>query len=309
MKFDEKPLVLVLGSDGLVGSAVVRKLRKNLNYQVVPSNRKSLDLLSTDEVLSKILEIKPDYIVNAAAQVGSLTAHLKFPYEFLDHNIRIQSNVFRAAANVKVKKIINYASIYIYPNKSNNVMRETDLIGGNLNQNYANYALSKIVGIKLLEALNLSTDLTSTTLVLPNVYGINDSLNLNNSRVVASISLNLSDPKNKEKVLLRGSGKQIREFIFSDDVADATEHFLDSSNSEGLVNIGDDKYYRVCDIAEMIKTILNYSGLITWDSKGNNEQDTIKTNKTKMKKFGWKPKTSLHQGLLEFHGWFGNQAN
>jgi len=305
LKFTSKKKILILGSDGLVGSSVLRKFQNN-DLEIFKSTRKDLDLRNEKEVFKEIDRLKPHYIINAAAKVGSLTANINKPQEFLDDNLRIQMNVFNAAAAMNVEKILNYASVYIYPEKHDDYVEESDLLSGRLNENYEYYALAKIVGIKILELMHSHSNMNSTTLVLPSVYGPNDSLDPKTSRIIASTFVKLNNPENSQKVSFMGSGNQIREFIYSEDVADASIFFIHRDGHEGLINIGNDEFISVREIVLKVRNLLNYRGEILWTANERSEKSIIRTKKNKMINCGWKPSTSIDQGLDKFYFWYKN---
>jgi len=293
--------ILLLGSKGVVGSAILRKFNE-LGYSNVTSlDRQSLDLTEIDDVKRKLIELNPSYIVNAAAKVGSQSANMEDPINFLEDNIKIQMNIYSSLKYIDVKKIINFASIYIYPENYGLEMSEDTLLSGPLNKNYENYALAKIFGIKYLETLYKNKGIFSTTLVLPNVYGKNDSLDLNRARLIPSIFIKL---QRGGLAYFHGNGKQIREFINSDDVAGASLYFLNTNNNEGLVNIGDDEYFEIDKIVKKVSELLPLSSEYVWsDPNSENMEKPFLISKDKMRKLGWSPKINLDSGLSSFYFW------
>lgn len=298
--------ILLLGSKGVVGSAILRKFNELGYSNVVSLDRQNLDLTEIEDVKRKLIEVNPSYIINAAAKVGSQSANIENPINFLEENIKIQMNIYGSMKYINVKKIINFASIYIYPENYNLVINEGNLLSGPLNKNYEHYALAKIIGIKYLEVLYKTRGILSTTLVLPNVYGINDSLDLNRARLIPSIFMKL---KSGNPAYFYGNGKQIREFINSDDVADASLYFMSSNDNEGLVNIGNDEYFEIDRIVKKVSELLPSSSKHIWaDLNSENKEKPFLISKDKMRELGWTPKIDIDSGLLSFYSWLKNDA-
>jgi GDP-L-fucose synthase len=302
----KKEKILLLGPNGLVGSAILRKLNKLGYSNVISLSRKSLDLLNHDAVKKKLVELNPKYIINAAAKVGNQSSNILEPMNFLTDNLKIQMNIYGSLENIDVKKIVNFASIYIYPENRDVLITEESLLTGVLNKNYESYALAKILGIKYLEMLYKTRSVLSATLVLPNVYGINDCLDLNKARFIASVFLKL---QSNGTVHFQGSGKQIREFINSEDVADAAVYFMNSKDNEGLVNIGNDEYYEIHQIVKKINSIVPRASKYFWTENDSIlEERPFLVSKNKMRSLGWYPKVNLDSGLTSFHIWLASNA-
>lgn len=298
--------ILLLGSKGLVGSAILRKFNELGYPNVVSLDRQTLDLTDIENVREKLIKVNPSYIINAAAKVGSQTANIENPLIFLEENIKIQMNIYSSLKYINVKKIINFASIYIYPENCSLVIKEDDLLSGTLNKNYENYALAKILGIKYLEILYKTRGILSTTLVLPNVYGKHDCLDLSRARLIPSIFMKL---QSEGTVYFHGNGKQIREFLNSDDVADASLYFINTNNNEGLVNIGNDEYFEIDRIVKKVSELLPLSSKYIWSNPNSeNKEKPLLISKDKMRKLGWNPKIDIDSGLSSFYLWLTNDA-
>lgn len=298
--------ILLLGSNGVVGSAILRKFNELGYSNIVSLDRQNLDLTEIEDVKRKLIEVNPSYIINAAAKVGSQSANIEDPISFLEDNIKIQMSIYGSLKYINVKKIINFASIYIYPENYGLVMNEDNLLSGSLNKNYEHYALAKILGIKYLEVLYKTRGILSTTLVLPNVYGKNDSLDLSRARLIPSIFIKL---KSESTVYFNGNGKQIREFINSDDVADASLYFMNTNENEGLVNIGNDEYFEIDRIVKKVSELLPFSSKYIWaDPDSENKEKPFLISKDKMRKLGWNPKIDIDSGLSSFYSWLTNDA-
>ncbi len=300
----QKEKILLLGSKGVVGSAILRKFNELGYSNIISLDKQSLDLTEIDDVKRKFIEVNPSYIINAAAKVGSQSANIEDPINFLEDNIKIQMNIYGSLKYINVKKIINFASIYIYPENYGLEISEDSLLCGPLNKNYENYSLAKILGIKYLEILYKTRGIFSTTLVLPNVYGQNDCLDLNRARLIPSIFIKL---QSEGVACFHGNGKQIREFINSDDVADATLYFLSTNHNEGLVNIGNDEYLEIDKIVQKVAKFLPANNKYVWaDSDSENKEKPFLISKNKMRKLGWNPKIDLDSGLSSFYFWLTN---
>ncbi|MDA9629846.1 NAD-dependent epimerase/dehydratase family protein [Candidatus Pelagibacter sp.] len=300
--------IFLAGHNGLVGSAVLRQL-KSLNFKkIITIPRKNLDLTNRDAVKNFFKKKKIDYLVMAAARVGGILANKNYQDEFLLDNINIQNNLLLLAKEKKIKRTIFLGSSCIYPKKSKTPIKESSLLTGKLEKTNECYAVAKIAGIKLSEAMMYRYKLDVVAIMPTNTYGINDNFDVDNSHVIpAMLSKFLKAKKyNQNFVKLYGTGKPEREFIYSDDLASAIVKMLFISKNKlikkfdknlPIINVGTGKNVSIKNLALLIKKITKYNGKILFDS--NFPDGTFKKNLDSkiIKSFGWTPKIKIGEGL------------
>jgi GDP-L-fucose synthase len=302
----KKSKIFISGHKGLVGSAVHELLKKK--YNVIIVDKKELDLRNENKVDSFFKSNKFDYVINCAAVVGGIKKNNNFPYDMLYENLKIQNNIITSSFIYKVKRLIFLGSSCIYPKKTKNPIKEDQLLTGTLEKTNESYAISKIAGIKLCEALYKQYNFFSICVMPTNVYGLNDKFDPENGHVVPAIFSKIYKAKKlkKKKLSLLGTGRPIREFIYSEDLAEAIYSLITISKKK-IVNICKKKYpifnvgtghsVTIRKLASIIKKIANYEGIIKFQSKKWNGTFCKNLNSEKMHKIGWKSKVSLEQGL------------
>jgi|TARA_B110000971_G_scaffold98513_1_gene101351 GDP-L-fucose synthase len=304
----KKSSIFLAGHNGLVGSAILRKL-KALNFKkVITIPRNKLDLTDRNAVKNFFKKKKIDYLIMAAARVGGILANKNYQDEFLLDNINIQNNLLLLAKEKKIKRTIFLGSSCIYPKKSKTPIKESSLLTGKLEKTNECYAVAKIAGIKLSEALMNRYKLDVVAIMPTNTYGINDNFDIDNSHVIPAILMKLLKAKknNENFVKLYGTGKPEREFIYSDDLASAIVKMLFMSKKKltkkfkkelPIINVGTGKNISIKNLALLIKKITKYNGKILFDS--DFPDGTLKKNLDSkiIKSFGWTPKTKISVGL------------
>ena len=304
--------IFVAGSGGMVGSAIKRKLNlsgyKNLEY---PS-RNELDLTNTESVNKWFGEKKPAIVILAAAKVGGIYANNKYPVDFLLENLKIQNNVIEIAWKTGVKRLLFLGSSCIYPKSSNQPIKEEELLKSELEKTNEWYALAKISGIKLCQALRKQYGFDAISLMPTNLYGEGDNYHEQNSHVLPALLNRFHSHKlgNKNVIQCWGSGKPRREFMHVDDLADACIFALESwdPNKKGApldetgepltwLNVGTGVDIQIKALAEMIANITSYSGDIIWDTNKPDGTYQKLLDVSKIKSLGWSAKISLKEGL------------
>ena len=282
---------------------------KNNGFKnLITINKKKLNLLDTKKVFNFIKKKKIDVVINCAARVGGILANSSYPVEFLYENIQIQNNLLFASKKYKVKRFIFLGSSCIYPKNSKTPINENQLLSGKLEKTNEAYAIGKITGIKLSEYLFYQNNLDTVCLMPTNVYGVNDNYDKFSSHVIPGMIMKFIDAikLKKKEVELLGTGKPMREFIFSEDLADAivfilktkSKNILKISKSEfPILNVGTGHNVSIKKLAMMIKKILNFNGKIIFNNKYPDGTMKKNLNSSKIKKLGWKPKISLKSGL------------
>ena len=291
--------IFVAGHKGMVGSAIVRKL-KNLSYKnIITIEKKKLDLRDQKKVFKYLNKIKPDGVIIAAAKVGGINSNNTFRADFIYNNLAIQNNLIHGSYLSKVKNLIFLGSSCVYPKNSQQPIKEKYLLSDYLEKTNEPYAIAKIAGINMCESYNFQYDLNYKCLMPCNSYGINDNYDLNTSHFLPALIKKIIDSinKNKDFIKIWGSGKPLRELIFSDDIADACIFFLQKRTKETLINIGTGKEK---SINEYAKFIMKHLGI---NLKIINEKNKLEGTFRKLldvslaKKYGWVYKTSLEKGL------------
>ena len=294
--------IYVAGHNGLVGSAIVRKLKKNGYRKIILASRKKLDLTNQSAVIRFLKKIKADFIFLAAAKVGGVHSNNTYKAEYLYENLAIQSNVINGAYLSGVKNLIFLGSSCIYPKKSKQPIKESYLLKGELEPTNDAYALAKIAGIKMCENYNLQYKTSYKSLMPTNTFGPNDNYDELNSHFFPALIKKIDKLKTSKKnsLILWGNGKAKREVIHVDDIADACVYFMNKKKIPNLINIGTGKDYSIEYYAKLIAKI------ILPKKKINIRYDLSKPNGIKRKvmdvslakKYGWKYKVNLEEAIL-----------
>ena len=308
-KFEHKKIkVYVAGHKGMVGSSLVRLLKKEENCQLILKSKNDLDLTDSEAVYKFLKNELPNQIYIAAARVGGIYANNNYPAEFIYENIMIQSNIIHNAWKLGIKKILFLGSSCIYPSGISERINESDLMTGSLEKTNEPYSIAKISGIKLCESYNRQHQTDFRAAMPTNLYGYNDNYHPKNSHVIPGLISKFHDAKIKDKktVSVWGSGNVLREFLHVDDLARACyilmnvqkEIFLKHIENESPhINIGYGSDITIKDLAFKLSDIIGFKGEINFDS---NMPDGVKRkllNIDKIQKFGWNPIISLDDGL------------
>ena len=300
--------IFLAGHNGLVGSAVYKKLKYLKYTNIIIVEKKKLDLRNSEKVRKYFHSKKIDVIIIAAARAGGIMANEKFQKNFFFENIEIQNSLLKLSLEKKVKRVIFLGTSCIYPKFSKTPIRESYLMTGKLEKTNECYAIAKIAGIKLCEALYNLHNLDVVALMPTNIYGIKDNFNKETGHVIpAMISKFLEAKRNNEnKIFLWGSGKPEREFLHAEDLASAIiqvmsiskkELYIKSGKNFPLINIGSNEVVTIKKLSEMIKKFVDFKGEIIFDRKF--PDGTLKKNLDSriIKNLGWKPKIKLSSGL------------
>ena len=284
----------------MVGSAILRSLKKNGFSNIILRDKKQLNLLDQKKTNLFLNKYKPEYIIIAAAKVGGIIANNNFKSDFLYENLTIQNNLINGAFSNKIRNLLFLGSTCIYPKNCKKPIKEEYLLNGELEKTNEAYALAKIAGLKLCEYYNLNYKTNYKVLMPTNLYGINDNYHEQNSHVIPGlISKFYKSKKNKKKsVKIWGTGKPKRDFMFVDDLADACIFFMNKNLKNKFINLGSGKSYTILKIAKLIKKIINYKGNISFDLSKPDGTPDKSIDISRAKKFGWKGcDTSLEDGL------------
>ena len=300
--------IFVTGHKGLVGSAVYRNLKINGYKNLIVISKKKLDLKDSKKVNFFFKTNKIEYMIICAAKAGGILANKNYPVEFFNENILIQNSLLNAALNFKLKRTIFLGTSCIYPTNSVVPIKEELLLSGKLHETNAAYAIAKIAGITLCQALYRQYNLDIVALMPTNIYGIDDKYDTEKSHVIPGMILKFLKAKKKKdkKIILWGDGSPKREFLNSDDLAEAIRIILNTSKKKlfnlcnksfPIINVGSGDIYSIKELANIIKNKTNYKGSIYFDRSYPNGTMEKSLEYTKILKLKWRPKISLSQGL------------
>ena len=298
--------IYVAGHRGLVGSAITRNLQANGYTNLVFRTSEQLDLTKRDEVDAFFEEEQPEYVFLAAAKVGGIVANNDFPADFIRDNLMIQTNVIDAAHQNHVKKLLFLGSTCIYPKLAAQPMREDSLLTGELEPTNEAYAIAKIAGIKMCQAYNRQHGTNFISIMPTNLYGPNDNFDLNSSHVLPALIRKFHEAKlnNTPTVEVWGTGTPKREFLYSDDLADAAIYLMNTYDGSDLVNIGMGKDISIKELAEKIGETVGYCGEIVFNTSKPDGAPRKLVDVNRLTDLGWTAKISLDEGLEMAYTWF-----
>jgi GDP-L-fucose synthase len=297
--------VFVCGHNGMVGSAIMRRL-ENENCTVVTVGRSELDLGDDRAVKDWLDATKPDAVILAAAKVGGILANDTMPVAFLLDNLRIQNAVINGAFEQGVSKLLFLGSSCIYPVQAAQPMVEDSLLTGPLEATNQWYAIAKIAGLKLCQALRKQYGVNFISAMPTNLYGPNDNYHPTESHVVAALVRRFHQAKleNHNELVIWGSGKPLREFLYVDDLADGLVHLLKYYNDEQPINIGTSQEVSIQQLAEMLKDVSGWHGNLLFDTTKPDGSPRKVIQNDRIHALGWRHKTELRNGLEKTFSWF-----
>jgi GDP-L-fucose synthase len=296
---DVSSKIYVAGHRGMVGSAIVRCLEKKGFKNIIHAPSSLLDLRIASQVDDFFEREKPDYVFLAAAKVGGILANNTYPAEFLYDNLMIEANVIHAAYTHGVKKLLFLGSSCIYPKFAPQPIQEESLLTGLLEPTNEAYAIAKIAGIKLCQAYHKQYGSRFISAMPTNMYGYGDNYHPQNSHVLPALLRRFHEAKseNKSEVTIWGSGKPLREFMFSDDLAEACYFLMENYESPELINVGTGEEVSILDLALKIAEVVGYKGNITFDSSKPDGTPRKLMDSSRLHALGFKHETSLQDGL------------
>ena len=317
---DSKNKIYIAGHNGMVGSAIVKKLREKGFINIVTRFSSELDLTNQQDVHNFLQNEKPDYIVIAAAKVGGIYANDSYPAEFIYQNLMIEANLIHGSYLAGVNNLLFLGSSCIYPKESLQPIKEEYLLSGYLESTNEPYAIAKIAGIKLCESYNRQYATDYRSIMPTNLYGPNDNFHPKNSHVIPALIGKFHEAKVRGKPFVEvwGSGKPMREFLHVDDMADASIYIMDidkrilKSEVDPMlshINIGTGTDITIKDVAKTIKEVVGFCGEIIFNTKMPDGTKRKLLDVSKMENLGWNSKITLKDGLEEVYEWFLKNKN
>lgn len=303
---EKEDRIYVAGHRGLVGSAIVRALQQEGYLNILTPLRRDVDLLRQEQVERFFSEEKPDYVFLAAAKVGGILANSQYPADFIYENIMIESHVIHEAFKNNVKKLLFLGSSCIYPKLAEQPIKEESFLTGSLEPTNDAYAIAKIAGIKMCQAYNQQYGTNYISVMPTNLYGPGDNFNLQSSHVLPALIRKFHEAKEEglPKVIVWGTGKPIREFLFVDDLANACLYLMRNYSGGKIVNIGTGIGITIKNLAEEIATAIGYNGQIEFD-ESKPDGTPIKVNDVSfLNSLGWKAETGLQKGIQLTYKWY-----
>ncbi len=299
MELTRDARIYVAGHRGLVGSAIWRELQRRGVTQLIGRTHAELDLLDAEAVKKFYAAEKPEHVIIAAAKVGGIYANDKQPAEFIYQNLQIQNNLIHGAYQAGVKKLLFLGSSCIYPRLAPQPLKEEYLLTGPLEPTNQWYAIAKIAGIKLCEALRRQYGCDFISAMPTNMYGPNDNYDLQGSHVLPALIRKFHEAKatNSPTVVCWGTGSPLREFLYADDLARGCVFLLENYSEEQFINIGSGSEITIRDLTQIVKRVIGYTGEIVWDKSKPDGTPRKLMDSSRLLALGWKPQVELEQGI------------
>ena len=298
--------ILILGGTGLVGSSLIRIMSKIDLFEIHSPNRSELDLFNFSDVQKYILNIQPNYIINAAARVGGILANNTYRADFILENLKININVLESIIFDNKINVINLGSSCIYPLNAPNPIKEEYFMTGELEKTNSPYAMAKISAIELGRSLKDQYGHNIVNLMPTNLYGPNDNFSDKDSHVIPGLMSRLHKIKTNQTKNFEvwGTGKPLREFLFVDDLADAILYIIQNNIKEDLINIGSNEEVTIKQLVEKLVDTIGYEGEIIFNSDYPDGNPRKLLDSSKINSLGWKPKVGLDEGLKKTYEWY-----
>lgn len=301
--------IYVAGHRGLVGSAILRRLRALGYRRLITRTRAALDLTHREAVYGFFEECKPEFVLLAAARVGGIVANATYPADFIRDNLEIQTHIIDAAYRVGVRKLLFLGSSCIYPRLAPQPMPEDCLLTGPLEPTNEWYAIAKIAGVKMCQAYRRQYDFNAISVMPTNIYGPSDNFDLQSSHVLPALIRRFHEAKenNALSVTLWGSGAPRREFLYVEDLADALIFLMREYESEQIINVGVGEDISIGDLAMLVRQIVGYTGKIHFDRSMPDGTPRKLLDVSRLNDLGWQPKIPLRKGIESTYLWYLDQ--
>ena len=295
--------IFVAGHKGLVGSAIVRRLKEDGYTRIITKDRSECDLTKSDDVRKLFEENRINFVFDAAARVGGIHANDVYSAEFIYQNTMIQTNLIHWAYKYFVKKFVFLGSVCIYPKFAETPVKEESILTGELEPTNEAYAIAKIHGIEMLKMYNKQYGFKGVSLMPCNLYGPNDNFHPDNGHVIPALMQKFNNATT-ESVTCWGDGTPTREFMYVDDLADACLFAIENYSNAELINVGSGQDISIFHLAHKVAALTGYNGKIEWDTERPNGTPKRPLDYNKITEKGWKPNYTLDQGLEKTYLWF-----
>ena len=297
---------LIFGSKGMVGSSVSRVLEQDSKYELILSTREKTDLFNLDETKKLIEDIKPNVVINAAAKVGGIYANNTQRFSFIVDNLKINMNILESCKPFSEIKIINLGSSCIYPLNAPNPITEEQFMNGKLEPTNSPYAMAKLSSIEIGNSMTKEFGHEIINLMPTNLYGPHDYFSDSNSHVIPGLMqrMHKAKIKDEQEFFIWGSGNPLREFLHVDDLARAIKKVIEVKTNESLINVGSSEEISIKKLAESLKNVIGYKGLLGFDKSKPDGNPRKLLDSTKILDLGWRPEVGLNQGLVDTYEWF-----
>ena len=302
--------IFVAGHEGMVGSAILRRLKEDGFMNLVTRTSSELDLSNQKIVFKFFMEEKPDYVFLVVAKVGGILANSKYPAQFIYSNLQVQTNVIHSAWKSGVKKLIFLGSSCIYPKGCPQPMKEEYLLTGKLEPTSESYAIAKIAGIKMCQSYNLQYGTGYISVVPADLYGPHDDFDPETSHVLPALIKKIHEAKtrNEPEVVVWGTGSPRRESLHVDDLADACILLMDKYDESEMINVGSGEDLSIKELALLIRNVIGFKGEIIFDESKPDGAPRKLLDIGKIGKLGWSPKISLERGVRQTYQWYENHV-
>ena len=302
----ENKNILILGSNGLVGSSCKRILESNPSYNIVSSTRKDTDLFSFGDTKKLIATVDPDILIIAAARVGGIHANNTNRVEFLLENLKINMNILESCIDNNSIKIINLGSSCIYPLNASNPINEDAIMTGTLEPTNSPYAMAKLTAIEMGRSLSSQYGHSVINLMPTNLYGPNDNFSEMDSHVIPALIHRMHKAKEQKhsEFLIWGTGAPLREFLYVDDLANCINEVIQQDIREDLLNVGSGEEVSILQLSEIIKEVVGYEGVLSFDSSKPDGNPRKLLDSKLINSYGWKPEISLRKGIENTYSWY-----
>jgi GDP-L-fucose synthase len=306
MSLQKDETIFVAGHRGMVGSAIHRRLLKDGFTRVIGRTRSELNLLDRRSVREFFEQERPSIVIDAAAKVGGILANNEQPVEFLLQNLTIQNNLIEAAADTGARKLLFLGSSCIYPKMASQPISEDSLLTGPLEPTNDAYAIAKIAGIKLCQSYARQYGKNFISAMPTNLYGPHDNYDLRNSHVLPALIRKVHEAKQAgaKNIAVWGSGNPRREFLHTDDLADACVFLLEHYDQPDLINVGCGEDVTIRELAETVCNVLGFEGTLEFDPTKPDGTPRKLLDIQKIKSLGWSPKIPLREGIANAYDWF-----
>lgn len=291
--------IYIAGHTGMVGSAIVRCLKRKGYHNLLLKEKSELDLMNQQLVRKFLHKENPEYVILSAARVGGIEANITYPAEFLYENLQIQNNIIWGAHEIHVKKLVFLGSSCIYPRQCPQPMKEEYLLDGKPEPTNEGYALAKIAGIKLCEKIYEEYGEQFISCMPTNIYGKNDNFDQNSSHVIPALMSRMHKAKKNgsDSVIIWGSGKSRREFLYVDDLADAVVFLLENYGQKMFLNIGTEEDISIRDLSFLLKEVVGYRGKLVFDITKPDGMPKKLLDSSRIHSLGWRQRIDLKTGL------------